>query len=181
MILQGERVRLRPWRDADLDDFAAMNADPRVMEHFPAPLAFAESAALLARLRKAIDERGWGLWALEVAGACAGFVGLNEPSDPLPFGPCTEIGWRLRAEFWHRGYAVEAARLALVYGFDELGLREIVSYTAVGNLPSRKVMERIGLVRDLAGDFDHPRLPPGHPLCRHVLYRLAAQDRRAAD
>ena len=172
--LVGERVLLRPWRDRDAAPFAEMNADERVMEFFVAPLSRAESDALLARMRASIDERGWGWWCVDIDGECAGFTGLSSPPYETGFTPCIEVGWRLRPQFWGHGYASEAARLALKYGFDSLQLNEIVSFTAADNHRSRRVMERIGMQRDFSGDFDHPRIPHGHLLRRHVLYRVRA-------
>lgn len=176
--LCGPRVRLRSWRADDLDALAALNADPRVMEHFPAPLSRDESAAMMARQQAAIDTRGWGNWALEVDRRCVGFVGLSVPTFDAHFTPCTEIGWRLAYEAWGRGYATEAARLALAHGFDVIGLAEIVSFTTLRNLRSRRVMVRIGMRHDPVGDFDHPRLP-GSAHQRHVLYRLPRAHWRA--
>jgi RimJ/RimL family protein N-acetyltransferase len=176
--LRGPRVVLRSWRADDLDPFAALNADPRVMEHFPAALTREESAAMMARMQAGIDARGWGNWALEAGGRCIGFVGLSMPTFDFHFTPCTEIGWRLAYDAWGRGYAIEAAGLALAHGFEVLGLAEIVSFTTVLNLRSRRVMERIGMSRDPAGDFDHPRLP-GHRQQPHVLYRLPRAHWRA--
>lgn len=170
--LTSRRVLLRPWQDRDSDAFAAMNADPRVMKFFVAPLSRAESDELLARMRSVIEERGWGWWCVEIGGECAGFTGLSTPPYETPFTPCVEVGWRFRPQFWGHGYATEAARLALEYGFNTLKLREIVSFTAAGNHASRRVMERIGMQRDIDGDFDHPRIPAEHRLRRHVLYRL---------
>lgn len=172
VALTGDRVLLRPWHDGDGDSFAAMNADPRVMEFFVAPLSRAESDALLASIRAVIAERGWGWWCVDIGGKCAGFTGLSVPPYETPFTPCVEVGWRFRLQFWGRGYATEAARLALDYGFNTLQLPEIVSFTAMGNQRSRRVMERIGMQRDFAGDLAHPRIPEGHPLRSHVLYRL---------
>jgi RimJ/RimL family protein N-acetyltransferase len=170
-LITTERLRLRQWRDDDLEPFAALNADPAVMEFFPAPLTREQSDALAARERAAIDERGWGLWAVEDdAHELAGFVGLSVPSFEAHFTPAVEIGWRLAREHWGRGYATEAACAVLAFGFDELGLDEIVSFTAEINARSRRVMERIGMTHDAAGDFDHPRVAAG-PLRRHVLYR----------
>ncbi len=171
-----ESLTLRQWVDSDLEPYAAMNADPEVMRFFPALLTTEESAASMERIRRAIAERGWGLWAVEVDGAFAGFTGLNTPTFSAPFMPCTEIGWRFRREFWGRGLALRAAREALAFGFDQLKLDEIVSFTATTNVRSWKLMERLGFRHDVAGDFDHPAIPEGHPLRRHVLYRL----RRAA-
>ena len=163
---------LRQWRDADLDAFAEMNADPEVMRYMPAPLSRDESAATLARLRAKIDEQGWGLWAVDVGGELAGWTGLAAPVWTAHFTPCVEVGWRLRRKFWGRGLATAAARDAVRFGFERLALPELVSFTVPANERSWRVMERLGFTRDLAGDFDHPRLPQGHPLRRHVLYRL---------
>ncbi|MDB5366735.1 MAG: hypothetical protein JWM77_2662 [Rhodospirillales bacterium] len=151
-----------------------MNADPVVMRHFPALLTREESDAAAERAESAITERGWGFWALEIPGVTpfAGFVGLNEPSWTAHFTPCVEVGWRLAAEFHGRGYAIEAAREAVSYGFERLFLTEIVALTVPANAPSRRVMEKLGMVRDEHGDFDHPRIDPGHPSARHLLYRL---------
>jgi RimJ/RimL family protein N-acetyltransferase len=173
ITLRGPRVLLRSWRDADRAPFAALNADPQVMEHFPAPLTATESDALLARMQATLEAQGWGNWALEIEGALGGFTGLSRPRYETHFTPCVEVGWRLARCFWGAGYASEAAQLALRHGFTTLGLDEIVSFTATTNLRSQRVMQRIGMHRDAAGDFDHPRLPAGHPLQRHVLYRLA--------
>ena len=171
--LRTDRLRLRRWRTSDLEPFAALNADPRVMEHFPSTLSREESDAYAARIIAQGDALGFGLWAAEIPGVTpfAGFVGLSVPGFEAHFTPCVEIGWRLAAEYWGRGYATEAARAALAFGFDTVGLDEIVSITTPGNQRSRRVMERIGLTRDTEDDFDHPLLPDGHPLRRHVLYR----------
>jgi RimJ/RimL family protein N-acetyltransferase len=162
---------LRQWRDDDLEAFAEMNADPEVMRFMPAPLTREESAATLARLRAKIDEQGWGLWAVDVGGELAGWTGLAAPTWTAHFTPCVEVGWRLRRKFWGRGLATSAARQAVAFGFEQLGLGELVSFTVPANERSWRVMERLGFTRDLAGDFDHPRLAAGHPLRRHVLYR----------
>jgi RimJ/RimL family protein N-acetyltransferase len=172
--LRTERLLLRQWRDGDLEPFAAMNADPEVMRHFPALLDREESDEAAGRIRAKIAEDGWGLWATEVVGVApfVGFVGLWVPSLELHFTPCVEIGWRLAREHWGRGYATEAASASLAYGFEELGLEEIVAWTSVGNERSRRVMERLGMTRDPADDFDHPLIPVGHHARPHVLYRL---------
>lgn len=150
-----------------------MNADSAVMEYFPDLLTRAESDALFEALKEGLVERGWGLWAAEIrsTGAFAGFVGLNLATFDAPFTPAMEIGWRLVPEHWDQGLATEAARCVLAYGFEQLGLDEIVSFTSVTNLRSRRVMEKLDMIYDTEGDFDHPRVPIGHPLCRHVLYR----------
>jgi ribosomal-protein-alanine N-acetyltransferase len=176
--LTTSRLLLRPWREADLPAFAALNADPRVMEFFPKRLDSAESDALAAGIRASCDLRGFGLWAVEIRDAAPfiGFVGLSVPRFEAHFTPCIEIGWRLASEYWHRGYAIEAARAAARFAFEQLELDEIVSFTTVKNVRSRRVMERLGMSRGAADDFDHPLLPAGHPLHRHVLYRLPRQN-----
>jgi RimJ/RimL family protein N-acetyltransferase len=177
--LQTSRLRLRPWRDEDLDPFAELNADPRVMEFFPSTLDRGESDALVLRIRDHFARRGFGQWAVEVPGVAdfIGFVGLSVPRFEANFTPCVEIGWRLAREHWGQGYATEAARAALEFGFRDLALEEIVSFTTTANLRSRAVMERIGMTRTPADDFDHPAIPEGHPLRRHVLYRARRPDR----
>lgn len=167
------RLRLRQWQDADLTPFAALNRDPAVMEHFPALLDQAASDRLAATCRTRIAEHGWGLWAAELraSGAFIGFIGLSSPAFQAPFTPCVEVGWRLAREFWGRGYAAEGARAALAFAFDRLGLDSVVSFAAVTNHKSEAVMRRIGM--SFEGQFDHPKLPPGHRLTRHVLYRLS--------
>ena len=172
-VLRTPRLILRRWRCADREPFAAMNADPRVMAHFPSTLTRAESNALADAIEAGLAARPFGLWALEVPGVTpfAGYVGLAVPSFEAAFTPCVEIGWRLAFAHWGRGYATEAARAVLAYAWDPLRLAELVSFTTAGNARSRAVMERIGMRHDPADDFDHPRLPEGHPLRPHVLYR----------
>ena len=148
-----------------------MNADPDVMRHFPKRLTPEESAASLRRLRADIDRRGWGVWVVDVDGEFAGCTGLNEPQFKAPFMPCTEIAWRLQRKFWGRGIAFRAARQALEFGFSSLRLPEIVAFTAVGNERSRRLMERLDFTYRAEEAFEHPMLPEGHPLRRHVLYR----------
>ena len=173
--LTTDRLPLRQWRDSDREPFAALNADPAVMEHFPALQTREQSDALIDRNIPELDGRGWGLWAMEVkdTGEFIGFTGLNVPTFEAPFLPGVEIGWRMAKGAWGNGYATEAARAALAYGFGPAGLDEIVSFTATPNLPSQRVMQRIGMVHDGAGDFDHPRVEQGHRLQRHVLYRIS--------
>jgi RimJ/RimL family protein N-acetyltransferase len=177
-VLRSERLILRLWREADLAPFAAMNADPEVMRHFPATLGRAESDAMVARCRDHFATRGFGLWAVEVPGVSrfAGFIGLSVPRFEARFTPCVEIGWRLAVAFWGKGYATEGARAALAFGFGTLKLPEIVSFTVVANHPSRRVMERLGMRHDRTDDFDHPSIAEGHPMRRHVLYRLRASN-----
>ena len=176
-----QRLRLRQWRDDDLAPFAALNADPEVMRYFPAPLTREQSDQLAGRIRSKIERQGWGLWAVEVAGGppFIGFVGLSRPTFEAPFVPAVEIGWRLARMGWGHGYATEAAGAALGFGFEQLGLREIVSFTSTVNERSIRVMRRLGMSHDAADDFDHPRVADG-PLRRHVLYRLAENQWRDA-
>jgi RimJ/RimL family protein N-acetyltransferase len=169
-----EVISLRQWRDADLPFYVAMNADPQVMHYFPSVLTPEQSEASLIRQRKLLDERGWGLWVVDVDGEFAGFTGLSVPTFEALFMPCVEVGWRLRREFWGRGIACRAAARALEFGFQVLKLSEIVSFTAAVNTPSRRLMERLGMVRDIENDFDHPAIAVGHQLRQHVLYRLPA-------
>lgn len=174
--LRTERLALRRWRDSDRAPFAAMNADPEVMEHFPATLTREQSDVMIERIEAAFEARGFGLWAVELAasGEFIGFTGLSVPGFHAHFTPAVEIGWRLSRSSWGRGYATEAAQRALASGFNDYGLAEVVSFTAVRNVRSQAVMRRIGMTHDAAGDFDHPRLPEGHPLRRHVLWRVQA-------
>lgn len=176
-----ERLLLRRWREQDRSPFAALNADPEVMAHFPALLSRAESDAMVDRCQAAMAENGWGLWAVELrgTGSFLGYVGLSVPSFEAAFTPCVEVGWRLARAAWGHGYAVEAARAALDAAYGTLGLDAVVSFTAVDNARSRRVMDRLGMHHEPADDFDHPALPPGHRLRRHVLYRLGRSDRSA--
>ena len=153
-----------------------MNADPRVMRHFPSALSEQQSDLLAARINEHFAAHGFGLWAVEITGVApfAGFIGLAIPKFEAHFTPCVEIGWRLAAEYWGNGYAPEGARAALAFGFK--ASEEIVSFTVPENLASRRVMEKIGMTHEPSEDFDHPSLPEGHPLRRHVLYRLRRVD-----
>src|SRR4051794_20708367 len=173
MELRTERLKLRAWREADREAFARFNADPEVMRYFPDRLSKEESDSLAQRIGAHFDEHGWGLWAVEAIGVApfAGYIGLASPRFESHFTPCIEVGWRLGREYWGRGYATEGAHAVLAFGFGELDLREIVSFTTETNLPSRRVMERLGMTHHAEDDFDHPQMPPGHPLRRHVLYR----------
>lgn len=179
--IRTERLILRPWRDADHAPFAALNADLQVMEHFPGVMSREASDALVANIEYHWAELGWGLWAVEVPGTAPfiGFVGLTR-QDATGW-PAVEVGWRLARPFWGHGYATEAAEQSLAFGFDTLGLDEVISLTVPQNMRSRAVMERIGLHRDPADDFDHPRIDPArHPhLKRHVLYRLSRAEWQA--
>jgi len=173
MTLQTERLRLRAWRDSDLAPFARFNADMRVMQYLPAPLSTDDSNEMARRIQIHIDQHGWGLWAVEIPEVApfAGFIGLSQPKFEAHFTPCTEVGWRLGPEFWGQGYATEGALAAVEFAFRELTLSEVVSFAADSNQRSRRVMERIGMTHNPADDFDHPSLPSGSHLRRHVLYR----------
>ena len=165
--LRTARLLLRRWRDEDRAPFAALNADPVVMEHFPAVLTREQSDALVGRIEAHFDEHGYGLWALEVDGAFAGFTGLAWQTYEASFTPALEVGWRLARSAWGHGYATEAATAALTRGLQEVD--SVVSTTARTNVRSQRVMQRIGMRREL--EFDHPRVPEGHPVRPHVLYR----------
>jgi ribosomal-protein-alanine N-acetyltransferase len=172
------RLSLRRWRPEDREPFAALNADPRVMEFFPACLSREESDAMVDRIEAHFAKHGFGPWAVEVRDGAPfiGFIGLLVPRYEAHFTPAVEVGWRLSFEAWGRGYATEGAHAALAHARDVLGLREVVSCTTPANLRSRRVMERLGLRRDPAGDFDHPLVPEDHPLRRHVLYRTLPRE-----
>jgi RimJ/RimL family protein N-acetyltransferase len=173
-VITTDRLILRAWRDADREPFAAMNADPEVMRYFPSTLTREDSDRQVDRIVERTASRGFGFWAVEIPGVAefAGFIGLSVPGFEAPFTPCVEIGWRLARPFWNQGYATEGAHAARRYGFETLGVTEIVAFTAVGNAPSRRVMDKIGMTRDPEGDFDHPFVPVGHPHRRQVLYRV---------
>jgi RimJ/RimL family protein N-acetyltransferase len=171
--LRTARLVLRSFEDRDLAPFAAVNADPRVMEYLPAVLSRAESDAAAVRVRKHAEEHGFGLFAVELPRhGLIGFTGLTTVTFEAHFTPSVEIGWRLAAAHWGQGYATEAARAVLTFGFHQLSLPEIVSFTVPHNHRSRRVMEKIVMHHDPKDDFDHPGLPEGHRLRRHVLYRI---------
>jgi len=174
-VVTTERLILRQWRESDREPFARLNADPHVMEFMPNILLKQESDALADRIETHFERHGFGPCAVELrrGGAFVGFIGLNVPSFSAAFTPCVEVGWRLAAKYWNQGLATEGAQAIVGYGFDVLGLEELVSFTAAANFKSRRVMEKLGMTHEPRDDFDHPRLPAGHPLRRHVLYRLA--------
>jgi len=170
--IRTKRLLMRRWRDADREPFAALNGDPDTLRYFPATLDRAGSDALVDLIETRFDQQGFGMWALEVTatGQFIGFTGLNQLSEGVPGAGGMEIGWRLAKTAWHHGYATEAASAALEVAFNGVGLAEIWSMTAVLNEPSQAVMRRIGLTE--VARFDHPRIPPGHPLRPHVTYHL---------
>lgn len=177
MTVRTKRLILRPWEESDLEPFAQLNADPRVREYFPGILSREESDASVKLASNHIEKCGWGFWAASLiqTGEFIGFIGLEDVNFSAPFNeftPAVEIGWRLAFNHWGKGYATEGARGALQYGFDYLKLDEIVSFTTLKNMRSRHVMEKIGMTHNPKDDFDHPKLSEGHPLRRHVLYRI---------
>ncbi|MCB1135089.1 MAG: GNAT family N-acetyltransferase [Chlamydiia bacterium] len=173
-MLVTERLILRQWEDADREPWAALNADPEVREYFPFVLSRKESDESLDLFRRMIEEQGWGFWAAATkdTGQFIGLIGIAQVNFDAPFTPATEIGWRLAKQHWGKGYATEGARAALDYAFSELHLAEVVAFTAEGNAKSRRVMERLGMTHNACDDFMHPKLPEGHPLQKHVLYRI---------
>ena len=179
IALETQRLILREWRQSDRQPFSQINADPRVMEFLPALLSPQESDRYVDQIQGQIHNRGFGLSAAELRQdhSFIGFIGLAVPSFQANFTPCVEVGWRLSADHWGRGLATEGAREIIRYAFEVLNLDALVSFTVPANMRSRRVMEKLGMTRDPAEDFDHPHLPQGHPLRRHVLYRL----RRPAD
>lgn len=182
-MISTPRLLLREWRQSDLPAFAALNADPEVMACLLGTLERGESDSRARRVLEHFAAHGFGLWAAEVPGVAEfiGFIGLCYPAFQAHFTPCVEIGWRLARAYWGQGYATEGARGALAYGFRELPLDEIVSMTVPANGRSWRVMQRLGMTRSPQDDFDHPLLPAGHRLRRHVLYRLTRRDWAASN
>ncbi|MGO8719679.1 MAG: GNAT family N-acetyltransferase [Acidobacteriaceae bacterium] len=175
-MIETERLRLRPWQNQDLPVFAEMNADPRVRRFFPSLLSREESDVSVAAFRKMCERDGFGFLAAELreTSAFIGLIGIQRMTFPLPTvpPPAVEIGWRLHPQSWGKGLATEGARAVLRFAFEELQLPEVVAFTIPANLPSRRVMEKLGMTRDPQDDFDHPRVSSGHPFRHHVLYRL---------
>jgi len=174
--IKTQRLLLRRWRKTDLKGFAAINADPAVMEYFPSVMSEAETARMIARIEGHFQDHGFGLWAVEHAasGELIGFAGLAVPEFEAHFTPAVEVGWRLGQSHWGNGYATESARAAIRFAFEQAELDEIVSFTAPANTRSTQVMERLGMTRDASDDFDHPSLSEGSPVQRQVLYRITA-------
>ena len=171
-----QRLSLRQWRESDRVPYAALSADPAVMRYFPSTQSREASDRSIDTWRTELEERGWSNWAVEelVSGHFVGFIGLSIPKRALPFMPCVEVGYRLAQAYWGKGFATEGAKAALAVGFTRLALEEVVSFTSLLNLPSRAVMERIGMT-NAGEDFDHPALPEGSELRRHCLYRIGRQ------
>ncbi|HEV2613591.1 MAG TPA: GNAT family N-acetyltransferase [Gammaproteobacteria bacterium] len=173
-IIETERLILRTWKDNDADEFYRINQDPSVIEFLLGPLTLQEVKDFIASVNQQFDKTGYTLFAVEEksSGKLIGFIGLSSPTWESHFTPCVEIGWRLGSEFWNKGYATEGAKAVLKYGFETVGLKEIVSFTVPANVRSIRVMERIGMVRDTRDDFLHPKLSPEHMLSQHILYRI---------
>ena len=176
-MIKTKRLILRPWKEEDLEPFAKLNADPRVMEYFPRTLSSQESDLLARSKSDHITEHGWGLWAVSLieTSEFIGFIGLSEDLE-LFKKPVVEVGWRLAFDHWGKGYAIEGAKASVDFGFETLKLDEILSWTTETNMRSRAVMEKLGMHHDPKDDFDHPRLSKDHPLKRHVLYRLGKKN-----
>lgn len=179
-IVTTSRLILRGWQESDLEPFARLNADPRVREYFPGTLSREESDASVRLMSNHIEKCGWGFWAASLieTGEFIGMIGLEDVYFSAPFNkftPAVEIGWRLGYEHWGKGYATEGARAFLQYAFESLNLNEVVSFTTLNNMRSRQVMKRIGMHHNPNDDFDHPKLPEGHPLRKLVLYRITQQ------
>lgn len=178
--IETERLYLRQWRASDFATFADMNADPEVMQYFPKLLTSKVSDIIANKCQQLIADNGWGLWAVslkddeESSGDFIGFVGLNDTHANMSFAPAVEIAWRLHNNYWGQGYATEAARGSLNFAFTELGLEEVVSFTAVINKRSQLIMQRIGMT-DTQDNFYHPALKATHPLAEHVLYKISRQ------
>ena len=170
-IFESDRLGFRKWLPSDAEPFASMNGDPVVMEFFPKMLTREESDGFITRIEASFTQYGYDLWVVEekASGNFIGFIGFSHPHFEAPFTPCIEIGWRLAKEFWNKGYATEGALACLRYGFDELGFAEVLSFTAVTNTRSVRVMQKIGMEK--VGEFDHPNVDPTNSLYRHVLYR----------
>lgn len=177
MELRTKRLSLRQWKDSDLAPWVAMNADVDVRKYFSSVQTTEEAIREASRIRAGISQRGWGAWAVEQPGnhQFIGFVGLLVTGFEASFTPCVEIGWRLSKAAWGQGFATEAAAAALSFAFTHLHLEEVVAITTPSNTPSQNVMKKIGMNHDPAGDFNHPRIPSGHPMQRHVLYRSSAR------
>lgn len=174
-IIKTTRLLLRPWKEEDLEPYAKLNSDPRVMKYFPSILTRKESDESARLAASHIEKYGWGKWAITLieTGEFVGRVGLEEIDFEASFAPNIELGYRLAFEHWGKGYASEGAKASLEYGFKTLSLTEIVAFTPIQNLRSQLVMERLGMHHNPKDDFDHPKLPESHPLKQHVLYRIS--------
>lgn len=173
IFIETDRLYLRQWAEKDKQEYARLNANPEVMEFFPSVLTAVQSHEQLERLSNDIRRRGYGFFALERKsdGAFLGFTGISHPGFEAPFTPCIEIGWRIDKPYWGNGYATEAAIASLAYAFEWIGVKEVVSSTSIHNQRSEKVMKKIGMKKE--NEFNHPLLPDGHSLQKHVLYKIA--------
>lgn len=178
MTIETKRLILRPWKEEDLEPFAQLNADPQVMQYFPAVKTFEESTLEYNAILEHFKKHGYGWWAVSEKNGTnfIGFIGLRYIDFPASFTPAVEIAWRLAYDYWGKGYATEGANASLDYGFKVLELSEIIAVTSIPNIRSQAVMKRIGMHHNTKDDFDHPKLPEGHPLIRHVVYRLDKTD-----
>lgn len=181
--LETDRICLREWLPEDSEPFSRMNSDPLIMEYFPRVLDEAATDKLIGRFQDHFKQYGFGMYALEnkETQKFMGFVGLAHVRDIFPFGPTVEMAWRLEYEYWGKGFASEAARAVLDYAFNELKLNEVVAFSVYDNLRAIHMMEKLGMAHDENGDFDYPKLPKGHSLGRHVLYRLKAEDYKCSN
>lgn len=173
-VIETERLILRTWKDADADEYYRINQDSRVIEFLRGSLTMQEIKDFIASANQQFDKLGYTLFAAEekITGSLTGFIGLNPPPWKAHFTPCVEIGWRLGSQYWNKGYATEGAKAVLEYGFNKCGLTEIVSFTSPANIRSIRIMEKIGMKRNIRGDFFHPKLPPDHKLAKQILYRI---------
>lgn len=175
IILETKRLLLRTWKESDIESMTAINQDPKVCEFLPRIGNRASTEAMIHRFIRQYKQHGFCLYAVELKSTkeMIGFVGLDIPSFEAHFMPAVEVGWRLASRYWGKGYATEAAKAVLHYAFKELGMDEIVSFTAVDNKASRRVMEKLGMHHNPHDDFDHPTVEKDSPLKRHVLYRIS--------
>ncbi|KTD60363.1 acetyltransferase [Legionella sainthelensi] len=173
-IIETDRLVLRTWSNEDVVEYYRINQDPKVIEFLKGSLTMNEVTDFISSMNNQFDELGYTLWAAEekTKGQFIGFIGLNLIKWEAPFGQAVEVGWRLGSKYWKKGYATEGARACLKYGFNQCDLKEIVSFTVPANIRSFRVMEKIGMIRDLDGDFAHPNLPLDHRLSKHILYRI---------
>lgn len=177
-IIETERLWLRTWEDKDVDPFFEINQDPKVIEYLLGPLTMEQVKEFISSMNQQFEKAGFTVFAVEekLSGKLLGYLGLNPVPWQADFTPCVEIAWRLGSQYWNHGYATEGAKAVLAYGFQKVGLNEIVSFAVPANIRSIRVMEKIGMRRDIHGDFAHPALPPGHLLSKHVLYRMSHED-----
>ena len=178
VIIETDRLILRTWEEKDIEPYFLINQDPKVLKYLASPLTPKQSRNFIESMNAQQDKKNYTLWAVEIKkfAKFIGFIGLNHTDFDAPLCPAVEIGWRLDSQHWGNGYAPEGAKACLDYGFNKIGLKEIVSFTVPSNVNSLKVMEKIGLKRDFRNNFDHPKLSQDHPLSKHVLYRLTKDD-----